>query len=55
MKCLEVIELMFNLPWDLTELNEEEILTKDAIAIAKAKAKPMGTKPDPCNLEEIRP
>ena len=42
MKHLDVIKMAFNLPWDPTELDEEEVLTKDTIVTAKAN--PTGTE-----------
>ncbi len=53
LKRLDVIELTSDIPWDPSELDEDEVLNEDAIVIAKAN--PTGTEPAPCNLEEMRP
>ena len=45
MKHLDVIELTSDLPWDTTKLDEEEVCTEDAIAIAKVNS--TRTKPAP--------
>ncbi len=53
MKHLDVIELTSDIPWDPSELDEDEVFTKDEIVIAKAN--PTGTEPVPRDLEEMRP
>ena len=53
MKRLGVIKLTSDIPWDPCELDEDEVLTEDAIVIAEAN--PTGTEPAPHNLEEMRP
>ena len=53
MKCLDAIKLTSDLLWDPTELDEEVVLTKDAIVFAEAN--PMRTEPASCNLKEMRP